>query len=275
MMVTMKSPRTRFLPATILPSLPVSLNISLLHAILLNTAALTVLIFHLRLVLIRILLLLGVCTIHRGIISMLHIASYWRWLPAPSHCTGRCRSRRCKISRNTRSTQWRERTGDHVLRRQIRQIRRLSGIGFASGILIPIVFRVHVETSLGQARIHETTFDLTVFGNESLAFQRRRMALPTSRSREGAKTGQIGHAGIFLMTVVCRRRSAFVTILSVGMSVDAIRTVAPGAILTDDHLAAALLRWGLKGHALALVDVVLPSRHLVGTYARSYPTKDD
>lgn len=59
------------------------------------------------------------------------------------------------------------------------------------------------------------------------------------------------------------------------MSVDAIRTVAPGAILTDDHLAAALLRWGLQGHALALVDVVLPSRHLVGTYARSYPTKDD
>lgn len=273
MMAMMRSPRIRFFPATILPSLPVSLNISLLHAILLNTAALTVLIFHLRLVLIRILLLLEICTIHRGIISMLHIASYLRWLPAPSHCTGRCRSRRCKISRNMRSTQWRERTGGHVLRRQIR---RLSGIGFASGILIPIVFRVQVEASLGQARISETTFDLAVFGNESLAFQRRRMALPTSRSREGAKTGQIGHAWIpALMTVVCRRRSAFVTILSVGMSVDAIRTVAPGAILTDDHLAAALLRWGLQGHALALVDVVLPSRHLVGTYARSYPTKDD
>ena len=261
MMFMMRSPRIRFLPATILPSLPVSLDISLLHAILLNTAALTVLIFHLRLVLIRILLLLGVCTIRRGIISMLHISTYWRWLPAPGHCTGRCcRRRTSRIS--MRSTQWRERTGGHVLRRQIR---RLSGIGFASGILIPIVFRVQVEASLGQARISETAFDLTVFGNESLAFQRRRMALPTSRSREGAKTGQIGHAGLFaLMTVVCRRRSAFVTILSVGMSVDAIRTVAPGTVLTDGHLAAALLYRGLQGHALALVDVVLPSRHLVG-----------
>lgn len=251
MMVMMRSPRIRFLPATILPSLPVSLNMSLLHAILLNTAALTVL------VLIRILLLLGVCTIRRGIISMLHISTYWRWLPAPGHCTGRyCRRRTSR--RSMRSTQWRERTGG--------QIRRLSGIGFASGILIPIVFRVQVEASLGQARIPETAFDLTVFGNESLAFQRRRMALPTSRSREGAKTGQKSHAGLpALMTVVCRIRSAFVTILSVGMSVDAIRTVAPGAVLTDDHLAAALLRWGLQGHALALVDVVLPSRHLVGT----------
>ena len=124
---------------------------------------------------------------------------------------------------------------------------------------------MNVKAALGQAGISETTLDPTVFGNESLAFQRRRMAFPTSRSREGAKTGQKGHAGLFaLMTVVCRRRSAFVTILSVGMSVDAIRTVAPGTVLTDGHLAAALLHRGLQGHALALVDVVLPSRHLVG-----------